>query len=125
MRGPINTRDISTGETFIGDHMACESSPGCRDLTPLASGNHESAGKRRTGRTTPGNRWLKSALVPAAWAAYPAKGTHLSRKFRRIAASRGEKRAAVTVAHTILVIISHLLKERMDYREIVGENEAA
>jgi transposase len=91
----------------------------------LASGNHESAGKRRSGRTTPGNRWLKTALVQAAWAAYRAKGTHLARKFRRIAASRGRKRAAVAVAHTILVIIYHLLKERMDYQEIVGESEAA
>jgi transposase len=91
----------------------------------LASGNHESAGKRRTGRTTPGNCWLKTALVQAAWAAYRAKGTHLARKFRRIAGSRGQKRAAVAVAHTILVIIYHLLKERTDYQEIVGENEAA
>jgi transposase len=91
----------------------------------LASGNHESAGKRRSGRTTPGNCWLKTALVQAAWAAYRAKGTHLARKFRRIAGSRGQKRAAVAVAHTILVIIYHLLKERMDYQEIVGENEAA
>jgi transposase len=63
--------------------------------------------------------------VQAAWAAYRAQGTHLSRKFRRIAASRGQKRAAVAVAHTILVIIDHLLKERMDYLEIVEENEAA
>jgi transposase len=91
----------------------------------LASGNHESAGKRQSGRTTPGNRWLKSALVQAAWAAYRAKGTHLSRKFRRIAANRGKKRAAVAVAHTILVIIYHLLKEQTNYQEVMGENEAA
>ena len=91
----------------------------------LASGNHESAGKRRSGRTTPGNRWLKTALVQAAWAAYRAKGTYLSRKFRRIAGSRGQKRAAVAVAHTILVIIDHLLKEGVTYREIEGDNQAA
>lgn len=91
----------------------------------LASGNDQSAGKRRSGRTTPGNRWLKTALVQAAWAAYRAKGTHLARKFRRIAASRGKKRAAVAVAHTILVIIYHLLKEQTNYQEVLGENEAA
>jgi transposase len=91
----------------------------------LASGDHESAGKRRSGRTTPGKCWLKTALVQAAWAAYRAQGAHLARKFRRIAGSRGQKRAAVAVAHTILVIIYHLLKERMDYREIVGEDQAA
>lgn len=91
----------------------------------LASGNHESAGKRQSGRTTPGNRWLKSALVQAAWAAFRAKGTHPSKKFRRIAGSRGKKRAAFAVAHTLLVIIYHLLKENTIYREIAGETEAA
>jgi transposase len=91
----------------------------------LASGNHESAGKRQSGRTTSGNRWLKTALVQAAWAAYRAKGTHLSKKFRRIAGSRGKKRAAVAVAHTILVIIYSLLKEGTTYQEIAGASEAA
>ena len=91
----------------------------------LASGNHESAGKRQSGRTTPGNRWLKTALVQSAWAASRAKGTHLSRKFRRIAGSRGKKRAAVAVAHTLLVIIYHMLKEGTSYREIAEGNEAA
>ncbi len=91
----------------------------------LASGNHESAGKRRTGRTTPGNIWLKTALVQAAWAAYRARGTHLSRKFGRIAGNRGKKRAAVAVAHTLLVIIYHLMKEGTTYRETAGAGEAA
>ena len=91
----------------------------------LASGNHESAGKRRTGLTTPGNVWLKTALVQAAWAAYRTKRTHLSEKFRRIAGSRGKKRAAIAVAHTMLVIISHLLKEGTSDQEIAGESEAA
>lgn len=84
----------------------------------LASGNNESAGKRRTGRTTPGNRWLKSALVQSAWAAFRAKKTHLSQKFRRIAKSRGLKRAAVAVAHSILVIAYHIIKEETSYKEI-------
>ena len=94
-------------------------------LAGLASGNHESAGKRRSGRTTPGNRWLKSAPVQAAWAASRAKGTHLSKKFHRIAGNRGKKRAAFAVAHTMLVIIYHLLKEDTTYQEIAGETEAA
>ena len=91
----------------------------------LASGNHESAGKRQSGRTTPGNTWLKTVLVQAAWAAFRAKGTHLSKKFRRIAGSRGKKRAAVAVAHAILVIIYHLLKENTTYRELINGTEAA
>ncbi len=91
----------------------------------LASGNNESAGKRRSGRTTPGNRWLKTALVQAAWAASRAKKTHLATKFWRIAGSRGKKRAAIAVAHALLVIIYHLLKEGTTYQEIGGESEAA
>jgi transposase len=91
----------------------------------LASGNHESAGKRQSGRTTPGNRWLKTSLVQAAWAAFRSKGTHLSRKFRRIAGSRGKKRAAIAVAHTLLVIIYHLLKENTTYHELTDDTAAA
>lgn len=91
----------------------------------LASGNHESAGRRQSGRTTVGNRWLKTALVQAAWAASRAKGTHPARKFRRIAGSRGLKRAAVAVAHTLLVIIYHLLKDGVNYQEIAGDSAAA
>ena len=68
---------------------------------------------------------MKTALVQAAWAAYRAKKTHLSRKFRRIAGNRGKKRAAVAVAHTILVIIYHLMKEGTTYQEIAGDSEAA
>jgi transposase len=85
----------------------------------LASGNNESAGKRRSGRTTAGNRWLKTVLVQASWAVYRTKGTRLSQKFRRIAGSRGKKRAAVAVAHTILMIIYHLIKEETTYQEIL------
>lgn len=91
----------------------------------LASGNHESAGKRRSGRTTPGNTWLKTTLVQAVWAAFRAKGTELSKTFRRIAARRGKKRAAVAIAHTMLVIIYHLLKRDTDYKEIPHDSEAA
>ena len=91
----------------------------------IASGNHESAGKRRTGRTTPGNTWLKTALVQAAWAASRAKGTHLAAKFWRIAKARGSKRAAVAVAHTILVIMYNMLKEGTNYREIARDTTAA
>ena len=72
-----------------------------------------------------GEPLAETALVQAAWAAYRAKGTQLSRKFRRIAGKRGKRRAAVAVAHTLLVIIYHLLKEGTNYQEIAGDSEAA
>jgi transposase len=68
----------------------------------LCPGNHESAGKHKGGRAWKGNRWLRSALVQAAWAATRAKGTYLQAQYRRLAARRGRKRALVGVAHSLL-----------------------
>src|SRR5205085_5143812 len=82
------------------------------------SGNNESAGKRRSGRTTKGNRWLKRILVQAAWAASHTKGTYLTARYRRLAKRRGRKRALVAVGHTLLVIIYHMLKRGTTYAEL-------
>jgi transposase len=71
----------------------------------LCPGNHESASKRKSGKTSKGNRWLRPALTEAAWAASLSKGTYLSAQYRRLAARRGSKRAAVAVAHSILVAV--------------------
>ncbi len=84
----------------------------------LCPGQHESAGKRLGGRTRKGNPWLRAALVEAAWAASRAKGTYLSAQYHRLAARRGAKRALVAVAHTLLVIIYHVLTTGEVYREL-------
>ena len=84
----------------------------------MCSGNNESAGKRRSGRTTKGNRWLKRILVQAAWAASHTKGTYLAAQYRRLAKRRGCKRALVAVGHTLLVIIYHVLKRGTTYAEL-------
>jgi hypothetical protein len=86
----------------------------------MCSGNNASAGKRRSGRTTKGNRWLKRILVQAAWAASHTKGTYLAAQYGRLAARRGKKRALVALGHTILVIIYHVLTRREPYRELGG-----
>lgn len=75
----------------------------------VCPGNHESAGKRISGSTGHGNPWLRSALVEAAQSASHTKGTYLAAQYRRLAARRGGKRAILAVAHTILVVIYHLL----------------
>ena len=77
----------------------------------LCPGNHESAGKRQSGKTRKGNRWLRSALVEAASGAGRSRDTYLSAQYRRLAARRGKKKAAVAVAHSILIIAYHLLKD--------------
>ncbi len=87
-------------------------------LAAMCPGNHESAGKRRSGRTNHGNRWLRAALTQAAWAASHSKKTYLSSQYRRLAGRRGKKRAIVAVGHTLLVIIYHVLRNGLDYREL-------
>ena len=80
--------------------------------------NNESAGKRKGGRTGHGNRWLRSALVEAAWAAARTRGTYLAAQYRRLAARRGAKRAILALAHTLLVIIYHVLRTGDSYRDL-------
>lgn len=86
----------------------------------LCPGNHESAGKSRSGRTRKGSPWLRSALVQAAKAA-GRTNTYLGAQYRRIAARRGANRAAIAVAHSIVVIAYYLLKRGEDYKDL-GSN---
>jgi transposase len=86
----------------------------------MCPGNDESAGKRRRGTTRKGRPALRAALVEAARAASHSKGTYLAAQYRRIAARRGSKRAAVAVGHSILVTIYHLLRTGEDYHELGG-----
>jgi transposase len=75
----------------------------------MCPGNHESAGKRLSGRTRKGNRYLRAALVEAAQAAARTRRSYLAAQCRRLTARRGRKRALVAVGHSILVIAYHLL----------------
>jgi transposase len=86
--------------------------------TGMCPGNHESAGKRQSGRTTKGNRWLKRILVQAAGAASHSKGTYLQAHYHRLAKRRGRKKALVALGHTLLVIIYHVLKRGTTYPEL-------
>lgn len=86
--------------------------------TGICPGNEESAGKRLRSRTRKGNRWLRRALAEAAWAASHAKGAYLAAQYRRLAARRGKKRALIAVGHSLLVIIYHLLKNHVEYRDL-------
>ncbi len=84
----------------------------------MSPGNHESAGKRLSGKTGKGSRWLRQALTEAANAASRSKETYLSAQYHRIAARRGRKRAIIAVGHSILVIAYHLLTRQEDYRDL-------
>lgn len=84
----------------------------------LAPGKNESAGKNRSGKTTKGNQYLKAALTQAAHAVGRSKDNYLSAQYRRLASRPGKKRAAVAVAHSILVIAYHLLKNGTVYTDL-------
>jgi transposase len=87
----------------------------------LCPGNDESAGKRRSGRTRQGSPWLRTALVEAAQAAARTKDTYLAAQYRRLAARRGAKRAALAVAHSILVLVYVLLTRQEGYHDLGGQ----
>lgn len=84
----------------------------------VCPGNHASAGKRKSGRTRPGNRWLRQTLTQAAWAAGRKKDSYLSAQYRRLATRRGRKRAAIAVGHSLLAIVYHMLSGKCDYRDL-------
>ena len=84
----------------------------------VCPGNHESAGKRKSGRTRKGNLWLRRVLSQAAWAASHTKETYLAARYRRLAARRGAKRAIIAIAHNILLIAYYLLKSNRPYQDL-------
>ena len=114
--------NVKTAETILAE-MGLDMSrfPTAEHLTAwagLAPGNHESAGKRYSGRRRKGNRPLATTMVQAAWSAVRTKGTYLKSRYHRLAARRGKKRAIVGVARSMLVSIWHMLSYRQPYQEL-------
>jgi transposase len=87
----------------------------------VCPGNNESAGKRRSGSTGGGNPWLGTVLIEAALSASHTRGSYLAAQYRRLAARRGAQRAIVAVAHTLLIIIYHMLRDGAPYTDL-GDN---
>ena len=87
----------------------------------MCPGNNESAGKRHSGTTRKGNRWLRRTLNQAAWAVSRSKGSYLAARYRRLATRRGKKRAIVAIGHKLLVIAYTLLQRGCSYRDLGGD----
>ena len=83
----------------------------------LCPANHESAGKVRAVRTRKGSRWLRAALIEPAGATRRTK-TYLAAQSHRLARRRGKQKATVAVAHSLLVIAYHILKDGTTYRDL-------
>jgi transposase len=88
----------------------------------LCPGNDETGGKRRSGKTRRGNRWLRGMLGEAAWAAARTKGSYASGQYRRLAGRRGQKRAIVAVSHSLLIAAYHVLRDRVPYQELGAQH---
>ena len=87
----------------------------------MCPGNHESAGKRLSGKTNKGSTYLRNALIQSAWAAAHTKQTYLAAQFGRLVRTKGRKRALVAVGHSILVVAYHMMKRRAGYEELGGD----
>jgi transposase len=84
----------------------------------ICPGQHESAGKQRRGTTRKGSKWLRGLLVEAAHAASKTRNTYLGTQYARIRGRRGSARAAVAVAHSILVAAYYILERHETYRDL-------
>jgi transposase len=84
----------------------------------LSPGNNESAGKRKSGRTTKGNKHLKSTLIQCAKAAIKDKESFFHAQYQRLVVRRGANRAAVAVAHSMLIAIYHMLKDNVPFKDL-------
>jgi len=84
----------------------------------LCPGNHESGGKRKSGKTRKGSVWLRRALVEAAHGAARSKQKYFSGLYHRLAGRRGKKRALVAVAHSLLVTGYYMITRQEDYKDL-------
>jgi transposase len=84
----------------------------------LSPGNNQSADTNYSGAIGHGNRWLRSALVQAAWAAIRVKDSYLGAFYHRLAARRGAKRAIVAVAHRMLIAAYHMLSRHEPFHDL-------
>src|SRR5256712_1964154 len=84
----------------------------------MCPGNYESGGKRLSGKTRKGSRWLRQILVEIAHVASKTKNTSLAAQYKRIAARRGKKRALIAVGHTVLTIVYTLLTRQQPYQDL-------
>ena len=81
-------------------------------------GHHESAGRRRSGRTRPGPGWLTSQLTECARAAVRTKGTYLAAHYAQLRGRRGEQKAIGATRHDLLVAYFHIVRDQVPYRDL-------
>jgi transposase len=106
----------------IGADMTRFPTPGhLASWAGVCPGTNITGGKRGSGKSTHGDVWLLDILTQCAWAAARTRDTYLAAQFWRLARRIGKKKAALAVAHSILVIAWHLLTHDCDYTDLGGD----
>lgn len=102
----------------IGADMSRFPTPGhLASWAGMCPGQRDSAGKRGSGRTRKGSKWLRTALIESARAAARSKGTYLSERYRQVRRRRGDKKAIVAVGHEILIAAWRVLSTSQPYQD--------
>ena len=117
----VQTRAAEVIISEIGGDMSRFPTP--RHLASWAGqcpGNDQSAGKRRSGKTRDGSKWLDWTLEEVALAAVRVKGTYLQAQYQRLRPRRGHKKALGAVKHTVICAIWHMLSTGETYRDLGG-----
>lgn len=84
----------------------------------VCPGNKQSGGKRKSGHTTKGNPYLRAMLGEVAWAIAHTKDNYLSAFYHRMAQRHGKQKAILALAHKVLVIIYHVLRDKQPYTDL-------
>jgi transposase len=104
-----------------GDMTAFATAGHLASWAGVCPGNDESAGKRRSGRTRKGSKWLRGTLIEAARAAARTRDTYLAAQYRRVRAHRGANKASLAIAHSLLVAVWHMLQTGETYLDPGGD----
>ena len=116
--GVARTNAIALIAETAGDMSRFASAAQLCSWGAMCPGQEESAGKRRSGKTREGNRYLRGALIEAALASTRARGSALQARYYRVKRHRGHKKAVVAVGHQILEIAYYVMRDQVTYREL-------